>query len=120
MIKQPMTATTTATSKADIIRPSAQLKPRNKIKIIPKKIVSLKLLLNRSLIEPEALAFYGDTCLHSTISTLWNTHNIKFDRVTEKYGRYNALFMRYSIHPDSIAAANNLVNHYEQKIREVA
>jgi len=119
MNKQPMTATKTATSKSDLIKPAAKLKPASKTKRI-KKIVSLKLLTKRSLIEPEALALYGETCLHSTISTLWNTHNIEFIRVPEKYGVFGARFTRYTLHPDSTKAANDLIKHYEQKLKGAA
>lgn len=114
-----MTATTTATSKADIIKPATTLKPTDKTKRI-KKIVSLKILSKRSLIEPEAFALYGETCLHSTISTLWNAHNIKFIRESEKYGVFDARFTRYTLHPDSIKAANDLIEHYEQKLKGAA
>ena len=119
MDKQPMTALTTATSKSDTNRSTAIHEPVKKVKRV-KKLVALKLLKHRSLIEPEALALYGETCLHSTISTLWNTHNIKFIRVPEKYGVFDARFTRYTLHPDSTKAANDLIKHYEQKLKGAA
>jgi hypothetical protein len=88
----------------------------SKLAKLPKFIVSLDVLIARSLIEPEALNLYGDTCLHSTISTLWNTHHIGFDRVPEKYGVYNVSFTRYTLQESSRERALNLIAHYEGRL----
>ena len=88
----------------------------SKLYRLPKKIIALKHLLTTSLIEPEALRLYGDTCLHSTISTLCNTHNIEFDRRPEKYGAFHSMFTRYHLQPSSRTTALNLVNHYERSL----
>ena len=79
----------------------------------PKKIVALKHLLTTSLISPEAHSLYGDTALHSTISSLWNTHSIGFDRKPEKHGIYGALFTRYTLQESSREKAHQLIVHYE-------
>lgn len=88
----------------------------SKIKCLPKKIVSLKHSITRSLIEPEALGLYGDTCLHSTISTLWNTHGIAFDRKSEKYGVHGVQFTRYTLQESSRDKAHQLIVHYEGRL----
>jgi len=98
---------------------SAAWTATSKIKKLPKGIVSLKALETRSLIEPEALALYGDTCLHSTISTLWNTHSIGFDRKSEKYGLHGALFTRYTLQESSRERAHQLIKHYEGRLTHV-
>lgn len=82
---------------------------------LPKKIVALNLLLKRSLIQPEAYAAYGETCLHTVISTLSNEHGIAFARVSEKYGNYGARFTRYTLQEDCREKALKLVGLYEQK-----
>lgn len=80
-----------------------------------KLIVALKLLLTRSLIQPEAHKIYGETCLHSTISTLSNKHGIAFSRKSEKYGLYDSRFTRYTLQEDSRNKALELVALYERK-----
>jgi len=86
---------------------------------LPKKIVALKHLLTTSLISPEAHSLYKDSALHSTISSLWNIHNIGFDRQPEKHGIYNALFTRYTLQESSRERALNLVKHYEGETNDV-
>ncbi|MFW1678596.1 hypothetical protein ACFVYJ_12575 [Pontibacter sp. JAM-7] len=81
-------------------------------KRLPKKIVALKYLLRRSLIQPEAHELYGESCLHSTISTLANDHNLVFERVPEKYGRFNARFTRYTLQEESRVWAEWLIDYY--------
>ncbi len=98
--------------------PPAAPTATSKLAKIPKKIVSLKVLEFRSLIEPEALKLYGDTCLHSTISTLWNTHNIGFDRTSEKYGVHGVNFTRYTLQESSRERALQLIAHYEGKLTD--
>lgn len=54
----------------------------------PKYIIALQHLLERAdagMNELEALRLYGETCLHSTISTLSNGHGIPFTRVFERH-----------------------------------
>jgi len=84
-----------------------------------KKITALSLLTTTSLIGPEAHDLYGETALHSTISALWNIHNIGFDRKPEKYGIYGALFTRYTLQESSRERALNLIKHYEGRTNNV-
>ena len=54
----------------------------------PKYIITLIHLLERrstGLNELEALGLYGETCLHSTISTLSNGHGMTFKRKREPH-----------------------------------
>ncbi len=86
-------------------------------KRLPKKIVALKYLLRRSLIQPEAHQLYGESCLHSTISTLANEHYLAFERVPENYGMFNARFTRYTLKEESRERAERLVDFYTQKLK---
>lgn len=69
----------------------------------PKYIVSLKELIERGeagLNELEALSAYGETALHSTISTLCNGHGLEFKRVFEPHRHRRGgitHFMRYTL-----------------------
>lgn len=89
---------------------------------LPKKIVSLKILLKRSLNTMEAMALYGETALHSTISELVHRHDLKFDRVNERHlnrvdrGVY---FVRYTLADESKKAALSLISAYENKEKRV-
>lgn len=69
--------------------------------VVPKYIVCLRYLLERgSLVELEAFRLYGETCLHSTISTLANSYGFTFHRVSEKHrhrGGGDTHFTRYSL-----------------------
>ena len=94
----------------------APLTATSKLARLPKKIIALKHLLTTPLIEPEALRLFGETCLHSTISTLCNTHGIEFDRYPEKYGVYDAMFTRYHLQPDSRKRAHQLISHYQGRL----
>lgn len=91
-----------------------------KIRKLPKKIVALRLLVQRSLIQPEAHFLYGESCLHSTISTLANNHAISFERVPERYGLHNAHFTRYKLSEQSRATALALISQYESALEKVA
>ena len=82
-------------------KPAAPATGATSQKKLPKKIVALKLLLKRSLIQPEAYASYGETCLHTVISTLSNEHGIAFARASEKYGCHGARFTRYTLQEHS-------------------
>ncbi len=85
---------------------------------LPKKIVSLKILLKRSLNTLEAGNIYNETALHSTISELVHRHDILFDRVNEKHtnaeGR-SVYFVRYALAAESKKAAISLIRAYENK-----
>ena len=69
----------------------------------PKYIITLKLMLSRDktgLNQLEAFNVYGETCLHSTVSTLANKYGIEFDREREPHkhrGGGTTHFMRYRI-----------------------
>jgi len=82
----------------------------------PKKIVALYHLLNRSLIELEALSLYGETCLHSTISELANRDGLRFQRQREQHQHQHrgaTYFTRYTLEPESRQAAQLLVAAYD-------
>ncbi len=98
-MKKPVAATTTTTSP----------------KKLPKKIVALKYLMLRSMIQPEAHKLYGESCLHSTISTLWNEHGIAFKRIPETYGQFDARFTRYTLIEESRERAAKLISSYSLK-----
>jgi hypothetical protein len=82
----------------------------------PKYIITLFHLLERhstGLNELEALCLYGETCLHSTISSLSNGHGIDFKRKRESHkhcGGRNTHFMRYWLADTNKAA--RLVSPY--------
>lgn len=85
----------------------------------PKYIVALSILATRSLNELEAFNLYGETCLHSTISTLWNNKGIGFDRVLEPHthrARGKTHFMRYTLQKRHRAKALNLLQHYNIEV----
>jgi len=102
-------------NKHSLDTPTATSKPVK----LPKKIIALKHLLTTSLISPEAHFLYKDSALHSTISSLWNIHNIGFDRQPEKHGIYDALFTRYTLQESSRERALNLIKHYEGRTNNV-
>jgi hypothetical protein len=68
------------------------------------------------IIELEALQAYGETCLHSTISTLANRHGLTIDRKTEPHQhRHGGLthFTRYSlVDEESIKKARDILANY--------
>ncbi|OPX56521.1 Helix-turn-helix domain-containing protein [Oceanospirillum multiglobuliferum] len=85
----------------------------------PKKIIALQYLMARSLIQLEALSLYGETCLHSTISELSNTHGLTIERQPEPHIHQDggtAYFTRYTLAESSRADADNLVKHYLAKV----
>lgn len=93
----------------------------NKKPIRPSKILrALLLLVDRSLIQPEAYSLYRETCLHSTISTLANKYNLVFTRKPELYGEYKTRFIRYQLEHDSRDAAikllEKLIQEYKAKL----
>lgn len=74
-----------------------------------KLIVALSHFLERSMISPEANELYGDTALHSTVSTLWNTYGLVFIREYEIYGPHKARFVRYTLANASREQARKLL-----------
>ena len=74
---------------------------------------------DKGLVELEALNAYGETCLHSTISTLANDKGLKFKRQTESHihqHRGKVYFTRYSLLDDKeTEKAQMLLNDYECK-----
>ncbi len=81
----------------------------------PKFIISLSHLMTRSLNELEALSLYGETCLHSTISTLKNKYGIDFCRVRESHQHRRGgktSFMRYTLQKRYKEKAANLLKRY--------
>jgi hypothetical protein len=84
---------------------------------LPKFIITLIHLVelkNQGLNELEALTLYGETCLHSTISTLKNSHGISFNKKIERHrhrGGGITRFMRYSISDSETAL--KLIDRYK-------
>jgi hypothetical protein len=79
-------------------------------------------LLNRGdagLVELEALQAYGETCLHTTISTLANSKNLIFKRQKENHihqYRGKVYFTRYSLlNDEETAKAQALLKCYQAK-----
>lgn len=89
----------------------------NKItQVIPKYIITLQCLLNRSLVELEAFNLYGETCLHSTISMLYNKKGIRFHRKTEAHKHQHGgitYFTRYTIFDEDVEKAKGLIKPFE-------
>ena len=74
--------------KAGASAPERKRNRPSKGRKVPKYIICLKHLYDRmsqGINELEALSLYGETCLHSTISTLANTHGIAFKRKMEPH-----------------------------------
>jgi len=70
------------------------------------------------MIQLEANQAYGETCLHSEISSLVHKHNITFSRVTESVTNRVGLvssFTRYALLTESIDRAKRLVNHCRKR-----
>lgn len=72
------------------------------------------------MIELEAFSAYGDTCLHSTISTLANSHGIFFFRQDKQPHRHRhggiAYFTRYYLTDDKAKEkAERLLELYRKK-----
>ena len=81
----------------------------------------MELLARREsgLIELEALQAYGETCLHTTISTLSNAHALTFERGSHQHRSKRgpiAIFTRYSLVNDEQSdKAKALLKHYRTK-----
>lgn len=84
-------------------------------RVVPKYIICLRILLKQSLVELEALREYGETCLHSTISTLYNQKGIRFHRKPEAHrhkGGGVVYFTRYSLYKSDRKKAMALIAPY--------
>lgn len=84
-------------------------------KELPKKIIALQYLLKRSLVQLEAFDLYGDTCLHTTVSTLRNQHGIEILSEPAEHRRANGKIIRFKRHritEAGRAAAESLLNFY--------
>lgn len=84
--------------------------------IVPKYIIALSLLLKKSLVELEAFSEYGETCLHSTISTLANKNGIRFHRKSESHinrNRGETHFTRYTIFDEDREKAETLIKPFK-------
>lgn len=85
-------------------------------KKLPKKIVALKHLLTRPLVQLEAFNLYGETCLHSTISHFANKQGLVFirERVPHKHRNGGTVyFMRYTLSENSREKAQTIVDSYK-------
>ncbi|WP_086480763.1 hypothetical protein [Oceanospirillum sanctuarii] len=81
----------------------------------PKKIIALRYLMTRSMIQLEALNLYGECCLHSTISELCHRHGLEFDRKSHPHQHRHggtAYFTRYTLKESSRSAAQALLDKY--------
>lgn len=71
------------------------------------------------IIELEAFGIYGETCLHTTISTLANDKGLVFKRVPAPHIHRHggkAIFVRYSLLNEvETRKAQALLAHYENK-----
>lgn len=79
--------------------------------------------MGRSLVQLEALSVYGETCLHSTISDLYNNHGVGFERAPEPHqhqGGGTTYFTRYTLLESSREKAQALVDHYEGRAAGVS
>jgi hypothetical protein len=98
---------------------STKIRPPFKIELC---IDELLIRGSDGMIELEALQAYGETCLHTTVSSLANRHGLLIDRKSEphKHRRGGTThFTRYSLIDDkSVAKALNLLKHYS-KLRRV-
>lgn len=69
--------------------------------------------------QPEAFAIYGESCLHSTISTLQNDHGILFnrrpDKSTIKHYRQKPFYRYWLADCHQSEKALTLLNHYRRK-----
>ncbi|MDU0113281.1 hypothetical protein RT723_09795 [Psychrosphaera aquimarina] len=71
------------------------------------------------MFELEALSAYGETCLHTTISALFNKHGLNFSRTPESHHHKRGgetRFTRYSLSGgESFTKAKALLKHYQVK-----
>jgi len=82
-------------------------------------IVELLERRESGLIELEALQAYGETCLHTTISTLSNAHGLTFKRSSHQHRSKRGpitIFTRYSLaNEEQIKKAETLLKRYRNK-----
>ena len=100
---------TSATQSSALTQPVKYNKTKVRFKI--------ELCIDELLLHgPAALQAYGETCLHSTISTLANRHGLTIDRKTEPHQhRHGGLthFTRYSlVDEESIKKARDILANY--------
>ena len=103
--------------------PKAPKNHKTKCSKIPtKKELTLIALLDRGsagLIQPEAYDLHGESCLHTSISELYNDHGIHIDRKTVPYAHRNGgttHFTRYFLtDPEAIKKAKALLAYYQKK-----
>ena len=73
----------------------------------------------KGMIELEALQAYGETCLHTTISTLANKYGLIIHRMSEPHNHRRGgvtHFTRYILVDDlSIRKANSLLTYYQKR-----
>ena len=101
---------------ADQANPTSVINQQiNTSKIKPKAPLKIELCL----VELEAFQAYGETWLHSTISTLANDKGLMFKRQTESHihqHRGKVYFTRYSLFDDNeTQKAQLLLNNYQSK-----
>jgi hypothetical protein len=93
-----------------------KIKPPTKIELC---LIELLKHGAHGLIELEALAAYGETSLHSTISTLANSKDLTFKREKQIHKNRQGgavYFTRYSLlNDDEITKAKSLLNTYQAK-----
>jgi len=105
---------------------NATNQPNNIIKKKVKPPYKLELCIQELLkqgeagmIELEAFGTYGETCLHTTISTLANDKGLVFKRVPAPHIHRHggkAIFVRYSLLNEvEIRKAQALLTYYENK-----
>jgi len=103
--------------------PASNDAANNTVKRAPYKIeLCLMELLARKdsgLIELEALQAYGETCLHTTISTLSNDHGLAFKRDGHKHASKHGLVVRFTryilANDEQVDKAKALLKHYRVK-----
>jgi len=93
-----------------------KIKPPTKIELC---LIELLKHGAHGLIELEALAAYGETSLHSTVSTLANSKGLIFKREKQRHNNRRGgavYFTRYSLLNDGeITKAKSLLNTYQAK-----
>jgi hypothetical protein len=83
--------------------------------LTPKYIVALARLLEGPINGLEALSFYGDTCLNTTISQLTHQHGMAFKKMLEPHNNRTGgtvYFMRYWLMDEHTDHALRLVQKY--------
>jgi len=72
--------------------------------------------VDQGMNSPEAHYEYGESCLHTSVSTLYNNHGISFKRKSESFTNRagtTSSFTRYSLlTTDDELRAKKLINNY--------